>query len=197
MATVYSTTKAIHAAAVILHDHGGQVSRLRLLKLLYIANRESLRETLRSITQDRIIAMNHGPVPSAIHDLLNREHVDAPLWEEFIEPVGPQEHRLAQDPGVGELSRYEIQKLRTVSQQRRDKNDYDIALETQGFEEWKKNQPAPGSQRWIHFDDLLSALDLTKDKVRIEEAAVDDAAFDDALALVAEATRKSPMASIP
>lgn len=180
----FDTMKAVQAAAVVLRENGGQMSRLRLSKLLYIADRESFAETLRPITGDRLAALDHGPVPAYISDLLRREHSDAPLWDEFIEQVGPQEHRLMRDPGVNELSRYEIEKLRQVSNTRRDKNDYDIALETQGFEEWKRNRPPAGGHGWISLDDLVAALHLEGSKERIKEAIAEDAAFDAALASV-------------
>src|SRR5215207_4717692 len=99
MATAYQTAKSIQAAAVLLREHGGQMSRFRLSKLLYIANRESMLERLRPITADRGLALDHGPVPSTTFDLLWREHVDAPLWDRFIQQVGPQDHRLSEDPG--------------------------------------------------------------------------------------------------
>lgn len=184
MIVPFDTLKAAQAAAVLLREHGGQMSRLRLVKLLYIASRESMAETLRPITGDRIAAMDHGPVPSSTFDLLNREHAEAPIWDQFIEQSGPQEHRLVRDPGVGELSKYEIGKLRKVSETRREMNDYDIALETQAFEEWKRNQPPAKERRWILLDDLVSALHLQESKSRIEQAIADDAAFDQALATV-------------
>jgi hypothetical protein len=180
----FDTLKAAQASAVLLREHGGQMSRLRLLKLMYIASRESLAETLRPITGDRIVALDHGPVPSSIQDLLKREHAEASLWDQFINQVGPQEHRLVGDPGVGELSKYEIEKLRRVSEARRDIDDYDIALETQAFDEWKQNIPPLKGQVWISLDDLLAALHLQDSKKRIEQAIADDEAFDEALARV-------------
>lgn len=38
------------------------MSYLRMLKLLYLADRESLKETGHTITGDRVVAMEHGPV---------------------------------------------------------------------------------------------------------------------------------------
>jgi hypothetical protein len=155
------------------------MSRLRLLTLLYIADRECV--------------MDHGPVPATTCDLLKREHVEAPAWERYIDQVGPQD-RLVGDPGVGELSKYEIEKLRGVSEARRGMNDYDIALETQGFEEWKRNKPPAKGRCWIQLDDLLSALDLQDSKQRIEQAIADDAAFDEALAMARRQGREHAVA---
>jgi hypothetical protein len=186
----FQTLKAAQAAAVLLREHGGQMSRLRLLVLLDIASRESMVETLRPITGDRLAAVDHGPIPASTYDLLQRQHAEAPIWDQFIEQVGPQEHRLIRDPGVGELSKYEIEKLRKVADARRDKNEYDIALETQEFEEWKRNKPPAHGRLWIPLDDLLSALNLQESKQRIEQAIADDAAFDEALAMARRQSRE-------
>lgn len=184
MVIPFDTMKAIQATAVLLKEHGGQMTRLRLLELLYIADREAFTQTLRPVTGDRIAAMDHGPVPFTIFNLLRGEHTSTVTWEQFISRVGPQEHQLVADPGVGRLSQFEIGKLRNVSEQRREKNDYDIALETQEFEEWRRNKPPVGGRRWIPLDDLLSALRLEGSKQQIVEAMEDDTAFDSALASV-------------
>ena len=45
--------KALQAAGVLLSLDGDRMERIRLLKLLYIADRELLAETGRTITGDR------------------------------------------------------------------------------------------------------------------------------------------------
>src|SRR5438105_4403367 len=61
----FNLKKTVQAAAEFLrHEPGKQMSRLRLIKLLYIADREALLETGRPITSDTIVAMKHGPVLS-------------------------------------------------------------------------------------------------------------------------------------
>src|SRR6185437_10320716 len=101
-----SALKVVQAAAVLLKEHAARMSRLRLLKLLYIADRESLVETLHSISGDHVVAMDHGPVLSRTYNLLKGEDCESPLWDQFIVQEGPQDHRLCADPGVGKLSRY-------------------------------------------------------------------------------------------
>src|SRR5688500_4690350 len=80
MVIPFNVMKVVQASAVLLKKHGGRMSRLRLVKLLYIADRESLSQTLRPITGDHPAAMEHGPVPSQTYDLIKRKHVDSPTW---------------------------------------------------------------------------------------------------------------------
>lgn len=180
----FHTIKVIQAAAVLLREHAGRMSRLRLLKLLCIADRENLAETLRPITGDRVVAMDHGPVPSRTYDLLKRRDSDSLLWDRYIAQEGPQDHRLIEDPGVGKLTRREVDRLHRVSETRREMNDYDIAVETQGFEEWVRNKPPQGGSQPIPLDDVLRALDLGQYKERIEAESKAAAALEREIAAV-------------
>jgi uncharacterized phage-associated protein len=76
---LFNIEKAIQAVAALLHFHGSkEMSYLRMLKLLYIADRETLKETGRPITGDRIVAMEHGPVLSSVYDLIKGVHRGGP-----------------------------------------------------------------------------------------------------------------------
>lgn len=174
--------KSIQAAAVLLNRHEGRMSRLRLVKLLYIADRESIAETLRPVTGDDIVAMDHGPVPTRIYRLICRRDVESPLWDKFITQQGDRDLGLIADPGKGKLSRYEIAKLGEVADRYRNLKDYKIADITHDFPEWERNQPPEGSKQEIPLSDILNALGLSayRDRIAAEEQAAN--AFDDALA---------------
>lgn len=184
MVIPFDTMKVIQAAATLLREHAGRMSRLRLLKLLYIADRESIAETLRPITGDSVVAMDHGPVPCRTSNLINRKDSDSPLWDSYISQEGPQDHRLIRDPGVGKLTRREVDKLRRVSETHREMNDYDIVVEMHGFEEWLRNKPPQGSSKPVLLDDILQALNLGQYKERIEAEAKAVAALDREIAAV-------------
>ena len=62
--------KTLQASAVLLGLDGGRMDRIRLLKLLYIVDRELLAEIGRPLTGDMAIAMKHGPVLSQVYDLI-------------------------------------------------------------------------------------------------------------------------------
>ena len=54
--------KSLQAAGCLLELHGDRMEYVRLLKLLYIADREMMAEAGAPITGDRAVAMDHGPV---------------------------------------------------------------------------------------------------------------------------------------
>src|SRR5205823_9295848 len=116
MLGTFDADKVAEAAALLLAEQKGwKMSRLRLLKLLYIADRESIQETGFSITSDDVVAMEHGPVLSRTYDLIKGQGDDAPRWGRYIQPAGARDVMLAREPPRKKLSRYDEEKLRDVA----------------------------------------------------------------------------------
>ena len=171
----FNALKAMQAAASLLRsEETKQMSYLRVLKLLYIADRESMRETGRPITGDRVVAMDNGPVLEGVYNLIEGSGYCQPTWaKHFL--VQDYRVKLVEDPGVGMLSRYELRKLHEVWKEHTAKNDWMIVNDTHEFEEWKKNF-ASGTARRISVEDILRAVgregdieEITKEeKERIE-----------------------------
>ncbi|MCH8153266.1 MAG: SocA family protein [Planctomycetes bacterium] len=170
--------KAIQAAAVLLRlESGNRMNYMRLLKLLYIADRESLKETARPITGDRVVAMDRGTVLSGVFDLIKGQHIDARHWDEFIE-TARFDVQLRGDPGNGKLSRYEIAKLQEISRRYESDDEWAMVDITHQFEEWRRNKPQEKSSRPIPLEDILDAVGRSADKHAIIQDASDAAAFD-------------------
>ena len=170
------SAKAIQAIGVILGGHHcAMASKLRISKLLYIADRESIQETGRPILGSRVVAMDHGPLHSAVLDLINGEHVDEPRFSENFEKFGYMVQR-QKDPGVGRLSRYEIEKLNELCERYASVSDWDLAHNvTHAFEEWKTNY-CEGTSRTIPLEAIMDAVgvanraEIARDIEREQEA---------------------------
>lgn len=174
----FDPIKAAQASAVLLKtEPARRMSRLRLLKLLYIADRECLKERKRPITGDRPVAMDHGPVLSHTYDLLKGKDVGSPAWDRYLHTVG-RDVELVEDPGVGKLSRYEIERLQEVANRFRDWNDWKVADYTHEFPEYKRNEPPKGSRNPIPVDHVLEAIGLLELKSTLEANAVAEARAD-------------------
>ena len=170
--------KAIQAVGVLLRREGKRASRLRLLKLLYIADRISLQKTGTPILGSKVVALKHGPVHSAVFDLIKGEHIDEPSWSRHFRNVG-RDVVLEEEPEVGKLSRYEIELLNEVVDQRINLSDWDVAEETHGFEEWRKSYPDPSesTSRPIPLEVLIDAVGRGADKAEILRDMSDSEAF--------------------
>lgn len=100
----FNFEKSLQAAGVLLRLEEGRMPYLRLLELLYIADREMLAESASPITGDRVYAMKFGPVPSHIYALIEGGGSRLGEWERCIQTQG-YAVKLAGDPGRGKLSR--------------------------------------------------------------------------------------------
>lgn len=69
--TLFNERKAAQAAAFLLHKAGGRLPLLKLMKLLYFSERESLQKYGDTITGDTFISLPNGPVLSMTLNFIN------------------------------------------------------------------------------------------------------------------------------
>ena len=153
----FSPEKAVQAAAELLRtEPTRQMSYLRLLKLLYLAERRCLKESGAPILGGKVVAMKNGPLHSEVYDLIKGEHPDQQIWDGHIHKRGYQ-LRLERDPGVLALSRLERQLLCEVAELWKELDDWELAESTHSFPEWRKNY-VEGSSRTIPLEDAFAAV---------------------------------------
>jgi uncharacterized phage-associated protein len=160
--------KTLQAAGVLIRaERATGMNYMRLLKLLYIADRESLRECGRPITGDRTVAMKRGPVLSGTLNLIKGEHGESHLWQDFFEK---QDYRvqLLKNPDISELSKFEIRLLQRIADKYRLFDEWDLVEETHTFSEWEKNYQANTSTN-IPVADILEGVGRNADKDAILE----------------------------
>lgn len=157
-----SLLKKIQAAGVILRDRG-PMDRLRLLKLLYIADREALQERGVPIIGGLIVAMKHGPLHSEVYDLIKGAHVNEADWSAYIISQG-NTITLKSDPGRLDISPYEIDKLNAVTDHYQDLDTWELSELTHDFEEWKDSF-VKGASRPISSERLLKEVGFSDDEI--------------------------------
>jgi len=163
--------KAVQAVAHLLRtEPSWRMNYMRLLKLLYIADRESIKETGEPITGDRAFAMERGPVLTRLYDLIMERDKNSPEWNRFFQKVH-YDLEMTQDPGMADLCRYEADKLREIAERYADEDEIALVQRVHQFEEWKKYAPREGASRPIPFREILEAVDRLEDKESIESDA--------------------------
>ena len=169
--------KIIQAAAVLMRaEQSREMNYMRLIKLLYAADRKSLELTGRSITGDRVMAMEKGPVLSGTLDMIKGQNTSSVEWQRFFQKVHYR-IEMTDNPGVSELSKHEIEILQSISGQYEDCDEWDLVEKTHKFEEWIKYfQPATSIE--IPLAAILDAVGRGGDKDRIIQENQDREAFD-------------------
>ena len=169
----FDFAKTLQAAAVLLrHEPGRRTNYMRLIKLVYIADREALAETGHPITGSKAIAMKRGPLPQKLYELIKGEHYNSPAWENHVDKER-YTLSLAKDPGMGALSSYEIVKLLEIASRYRDCDEWDMVRITYEFPEWRKNDPGDSS-REIPVADILDAQGKADRLQEVEQSARDE-----------------------
>jgi uncharacterized phage-associated protein len=83
---MFNSSRAAQIAAFFAGKQGGIINVMKLVKLMYLADRASMREYGEPLTYDRMVSMNNGPVLSQVLNLINGDLHPAALakWEEWI-----------------------------------------------------------------------------------------------------------------
>ena len=173
----FNQRKAIQAAALLLQLHGGNMRRLRLIKLLYLAERESLKQFGKPIIGDDYVSMPHGPVLSKVLNLAkeDQKRIDGSLWQKYIRKSGENSVKLVLEPKYSKLSPAEVKTLKQVHHTHRNRTRWEIRDMTHLFEEWEN----PGeSSIPIEVESILKAVKKSDSEIdHIAKAAIESQYF--------------------
>ncbi len=103
---LYNEKRATQAAAILLSMRENRsLNYMLLIKLLYLADRESLLRWGSPLTGDDYYSMEFGPVLSKTHDLITemRPPEESSFWAKYIQR-SDYDVKLLADPGNEELS---------------------------------------------------------------------------------------------
>lgn len=162
MAIPFNERKVTEAAALLLDLRGGQMHFLKLLKLLYIADREALSRWGIPITNDNYVSMDNGPVLSRTYNLIRDG--GSRFWSEYISAqFGDYEVRLRDKmPEIQKLSSAEEKLLNEIFAEFGNRNRWDLVDATHNFGEW---QDPHGSSIPISIREILGALGEPEEEI--------------------------------
>jgi uncharacterized phage-associated protein len=92
---MFSEIKTTQMAAYLLKKQGGRMAYLKMLKLLYLAEREAMAKWGESMSGDMFVSMPHGPVMSETYDLIIGDSQG--YWNELIKGEAGYELSLARN----------------------------------------------------------------------------------------------------
>jgi len=105
-------------ACAVLFPQSRRENFTKLLKLLYLADRQSLIETGAPITGAHVVSMKNGPVLSEVYDCIKSEPTAKSTWDMHIERNGTF-LVLKKEPGDSELSDYDVEILTRLAKKHR------------------------------------------------------------------------------
>jgi uncharacterized phage-associated protein len=116
METWFNERKAAQVAAFFCEKEGGAISVLKLTKLIYLSDRESMRRCGFPITEDHFVSMPHGPVNSMTLNLING-NCESEEWSDLIHDRADYMVGLARtltDADIEELNELDLEVLESV-----------------------------------------------------------------------------------
>lgn len=119
-----------------LDPQGVGVPYIKIIKLLYIADREMLRQKKRTITGDHAWSMRYGPVLQNTLDLIKGD--DAEWLRHFVTDLDAKIVILTKPFRSGALSRSELQVLDHVVEAFGHLPWQELVAITHQFPEWKR-----------------------------------------------------------
>ncbi len=171
----YSPRKAAQTIAFFALQTGASaVSVLKAVKLVYLADRESVRRRGHPIQDEVRVSMPHGPVNSVTYDFLSGSYdPEKSGWADYLTDranniVGLAEENITVDD-LDELSQSEIQILSDVWEQFGGMDRWalrDWTHNADNVPEWKDPN---GSSRRITLREIMDAVGVDHAKERSRE----------------------------
>ncbi len=159
----FDAEKVTEAAALLLNLRGGCMHYIKLLKLLYIADREAFGAWGIPVSNDNYVSMDQGPVLSQTYNLVKE---GGRFWSEYISaPFGDYEIQLTdhQPPSKKKLSVAEERILRDVFERFGHMNRWDLVDIVHKFPEWRDPH---GSSIPLRIEEILQALNESPDNIK-------------------------------
>lgn len=152
------------------------MSYLKLIKLLYLADRTALLRWGRPVSTDKYFAMDRGPVLSHVLDLVTQEAMpeNASYWSQYISDPSHYEVSLQDDPGQDELSEAELKLLEEIFHEHGHKTRWELVELTHRLPEWEDPQ---GGAIPISYRDILRAAGKTDLEIAVVEAELEAVAM--------------------
>ena len=144
MQFVFDERKAGQAAAWLLRRYGAPMESAKLVTLLYLADRQSLIDTGYTLTGDRLIAIDSGPVLANVLELATCSTCDPDTpWSRYVERVGEGRITRTSDDECGALSEYETDLLNGLCDTHGSLDDSELRMLAGGLPEW--SEPSNGA----------------------------------------------------
>lgn len=185
---MFNEHKAAQMAAFFLGQAPEKrMPHLKLMKLMYLAERESIKKFGWPIICDRLVSMPHGPVLSNTLNLMDGNIESQPGgWEDWISDKENHEVALRNTQGnleFDELSQADIETLRSVWKRFGSMGKWEIRDWTHNnCAEWKNPN---GSSIPIQYETLAKALGFNASSAKlIADQIQEDQEIDSMLAAI-------------
>lgn len=159
---VFDEMKATQAACYLLTLNAGQMNYMKMIKLLYLADRKFITDWNNTITTDSYVSMDNGPVTSKIYDLIKASKTDnGSYWASLIQ-TDEYNVVLKKEPAeYDRLSPMEMEVIEEINNKFSSYREWDVVdFCHKNLKEW---QDPSGSTIPITIEDIIRVVKPEKE----------------------------------
>ena len=165
---MFKAEKVLQIITYLLSLNNNKMNKLKLMKELYLIDRESIKERNTSLSGDEFFSLPHGPVLSKTLNMIN-DIADGNPWSEFLSLTG-HDIELVKTAGTGRLSRNDRKYIEAISAKYINTDRFALADYTHTLPEWKD----PGvSNIKIRFNSIMEALNKSEEEIEAAKQEYD------------------------
>ena len=156
LAFPFKPDKASQPLLWLLHRHGGSMDKLKLIKMIFLADREHLVRYGRPIVGGNYVAMDLGLVSSDLKDYIEGKTAvkDLPF------AIEGEYNLFAKQPTDEDwLSESELKVLDEVYEKYKHIDSIKLGLMTHKYKAWRNNEPPKGSSKPVPYEDFFEDSD--------------------------------------
>jgi uncharacterized phage-associated protein len=171
----FNEIKTTQAAARFLNNKDDDtMSYMKLIKLLYLADREALSRWERPITGDTYFSMKHGPVLSNVLDIISNgnDPENSSYWYKYIsQPNSNYEIKLNELPETDTLSQRELELIDELYENFKDFDRWEmVKICHEMLPEWEGVER--DTRKLIEINNILNKVDKSDDEIKAIEEEV-------------------------
>ena len=168
MSFPFSHRKTTQVLNFFARQSGGEINKLKALKMVFLADRYHLRRYGRPITGDEYFAMPYGPVASGAKDLTEMDPMlsdaERAYGVQYLAPVDRYSYRSVAGVESRALSESDRIALAWVWNQFGKREHFNLAEYTHRYPEWKRHEQALTARRetriLMNYRDFLDDSDV-------------------------------------
>ena len=161
----FNEKKTTQAVALFLEKNGGGMNYMKLIKLLYLADREALAHWERPITGDNYVSMPKGPVLSNVLDIINYGkycNLNS-YWYKYINTPSDHEIKLKEMPEHDTLSKREMELIDELFEKFKGLNQWDmVEICHEMLPEW---EDVENTSKPIKIERILKEVHKSKEDI--------------------------------
>ena len=168
---MYSSEKILQVIGYILSLNAGKMNLLKLMKELYLIDRQSIELRETSISGDTYFSMDHGPILSYTLNLLSAVRDDVGFLSDYIDitkgNLYKADVKIKKETTISLLSKRDLMIIEDIHAKFLNHTPKEIEDYTHELPEWKNPS---GSSVKIRYSDIMKALGRTDEDIAIAKS---------------------------